>query len=110
MFENPKTNQKHTKAIKLSYLNTALGDETRSQKKKNLKRKLEAFGFNNKVVNKLIRENLTNNSNKNKRFRSNGANAFRDSKVTNVVINKRSINYILKKQIQIIGRKRHEKD
>lgn len=109
MFENSKTNHKHTRDIKLSYLSTTLGDETRSQKKKNLKRKLEAFGFDNKVVNRLVRQNLTSNV-KNKRFRSNGANAFKDSKVTNVLINKRSINYILKKQIQIIGRKRHEKE
>jgi hypothetical protein len=109
MFESAKSNEKHTKNIKWSYLTTTLGDETKSQRKKNLKKKLELFGFNDKAVNKLIRKNL-NNKAKTKRFRSTGTKGFRDNtpKVTNLTINKRNINYILKKQIQIIGRKKQD--
>jgi hypothetical protein len=109
MFENAKNNEKHTKNIKLSYLTTTLGNETKTQRKRNLKKKLELFGYNDKAVNKLIRKNL-NNKAKTKRYKSTGTKAFRDNtpKVTNLVINKRSINYILKKQVQIIGKKKQD--
>jgi hypothetical protein len=97
------------KNLKCTYLNTSLGDETKTQRKRKLKKKLELFGFNDKAVNKLIRKNLNNKANT-KRFRSTGTRGFRDNtpKVTNLMINRRSINLILKKQVQIIGKKKQD--
>lgn len=92
--------------IKVAYLRNILEKATRSQERRILHRKLENLGLNDKTINKLIRKNWSVKNKKRKLKKHNQQDLEKSWKINNFVINKKSINYILKKKIEIIGKKK----
>lgn len=73
------------------------------------KRKLEALGINEKLADKIFKDQIL--SIKKKRFKTTSRKMSRHAvstqgKPSNLIISKRGINYILKKQAQLIGKKK----
>lgn len=74
------------------------------------KRKLEALGINEKLADKIFKDQISSIGKK-KRFKTTNRKMSRQStstqgKPSNLIISKRGINYILKKQAQLIGKKK----
>ena len=81
------------------------------RRKESLENKLESIGVKDKVATKIFKNQISTLKKKKLRIVADGSTKRNSAnKDTSVVISKRSINYILQKQANIIGKKKEPYD